>query len=88
TRLRLVQPRADRERLSRPSRRYQEAGLSEKRSKMLTMWVTEDEHRRLVLRFLGKDDGGLYGAFMPALNAGTFRKLRYIYKNITLPTFS
>jgi hypothetical protein len=54
TRLRLVQPRADRERLSRPSRRYQEAGLSEKRNKMLTMWVTEDEHRRLLERCDGR----------------------------------
>ncbi|MFW8188610.1 hypothetical protein ACOIC6_27525, partial [Klebsiella pneumoniae] len=54
TRLRLVQPRADRERLSRPSRRYQEAILADKRNKMLTMWVTEDEHRRLLERCDGK----------------------------------
>ncbi len=38
----------------RPSRRYQEAGLADKRSKMLTMWVTEDEHRRLLERCDGK----------------------------------
>ena len=54
TRLRLVQHRADREKISRPSRRYQEAGLSEKRNKMLTMWVTEDEHRRLLERCDGR----------------------------------
>ncbi len=54
TRLRLVQHRADREKISRPSRRYQEAGLADKRSKMLTMWVTEDEHRRLLERCDGK----------------------------------
>ncbi|WP_219995301.1 hypothetical protein, partial [Klebsiella pneumoniae] len=41
------QPRADRERLSRPSRRYQEAILADKRNKMLTMGVTEDEQERL-----------------------------------------
>lgn len=40
--------------VSRPSRRYQETGLSEKRNKMLTMWVTEDEHRRLLERCDGK----------------------------------
>ena len=45
---------ADRERFSRPSRRYQETGLSEKRNKMLTMWVTEDEHRRLLERCDGR----------------------------------
>ncbi len=54
TRLRLVQHHADREKISRPSRRYQEAGLADKRSKMLTMWVTEDEHRRLLERCDGK----------------------------------
>ena len=54
TRLRLAQHRADREKISRPSRRYQEAGLADKRSKMLTMWVTEDEHRRLLERCDGK----------------------------------
>lgn len=54
TRLRLVQHRADREKISRPSRRYQEAGLADKRSKMLTMWVTEDEHRRMLERCDGK----------------------------------
>ena len=53
-RLRLAQHRADREKISRPSRRYQEAGLADKRSKMLTMWVTEDEHRRLLERCDGK----------------------------------
>ncbi|EPB5730926.1 hypothetical protein NEM03_22765 [Escherichia coli] len=40
--------------ISRPSRRYQEAGLADKRSKMLTIWVTEDEHRRLLERCDGK----------------------------------
>jgi hypothetical protein len=50
TRLRLFQPRADRESFFRPSRRYQETGLSEKRNKMLTMWGTEDEHRLLLER--------------------------------------
>jgi hypothetical protein len=54
TRLRLAKHRADRERISRPPRRYQEAGLTDKRSKMLTMWVTEDEHRRLLERCDGK----------------------------------
>jgi hypothetical protein len=38
----------------RPSRRYQEAILADKRNKMLTMWVTEDEHRRLLERCDGK----------------------------------
>lgn len=54
TRLRLVQRRADREIFSRSARRYQEVGLTDKRSKMLTMWVTEDEHRRLLERCDGK----------------------------------
>ena len=40
--------------ISRPSRCYQEATLADKRNKMLTMWVTEDEHRRLLERCDGK----------------------------------
>jgi hypothetical protein len=54
TRLRLVQHRAEREKIYRPSRCYQEAELADKRSKMLTMWVTEDEHQRLLERCDGK----------------------------------
>ncbi|MFO5795653.1 hypothetical protein ACLBPX_32955, partial [Klebsiella pneumoniae] len=62
--LRLVHTRADRARLSRPSRRYQEASLADKRNKMLTMWVTEDEHRRL----LGRCDGKQLAAWMPQIS--------------------
>ena len=40
--------------ISRPSRCYQEATLADKRNKMLTMWVTEDEHRRLLERCDGR----------------------------------
>jgi len=42
------------EKVPRLSRCSQEARLSEKRNNMLTMWVTEDEHRRLLERCDGK----------------------------------
>ncbi len=69
TRLRLAQHRADREKISRPSRRYQEAGLADKRSKMLTMWVTEDEHRRLLERCDGKQLAASDAADVPGREA-------------------
>lgn len=40
--------------ISPPSLSFQEDDLAEKRNKMLTMWVTDDEHRRLLERCDGK----------------------------------
>ncbi len=93
TRLRLVQHRADREKISRPSRRYQEAGLADKRSKMLTMWVTEDEHRRLLERCDGKqlaawmrqtclDEKPARAGKLPSLSPALLRQLAGMGNNL------
>ncbi len=55
TRLRLVQHRADREKISRPSRRYQGGRIGRQTQQNNSRyWVTEDEHRRLLERCDGK----------------------------------
>ncbi len=46
-----------------------EAGLADKRSKMLTMWVTEDEHRRLLERCDGKQLAAWMWADVPGREA-------------------
>ena len=93
TRLRLVQHRAVRETISRPSRRYQEAGLAYKRSKMLTMWVTEDEHRRLLAHCDGKqlaawmrqtclDEKPARAGKLPSLSPALLRQLAGMGNNL------